>query len=173
MSDFSPARILVVMGVCGCGKSTIGAALSGRLDVPFEDADDYHPAANVEKMSRGIALQDADRWPWLDAIGNALRAQAARHGRVVAACSALRRDYRDRLVAAAGEPVLFIYLNGSRELIAARMAARKDHFMPAQLLDSQFATLEVPEPEENVMVVDIGAPVSDIAETIQARLEAV
>lgn len=173
MTEFSAARILVVMGVCGCGKSTIGAALSGRLGVPFEDADDYHPPANVEKMSQGVPLEDADRWPWLDALGSALGQQARDTGCVVAACSALRRDYRDRLVAAAAEPILFIYLNGSRELIAGRMAARKDHFMPAQMLESQFATLEVPQADENVMIVDIGAPVSTIAETIQARLNAV
>lgn len=169
-AEFGRFRIVVVMGVAGCGKSTVGAALAGRLQIPFLDADDYHPAANLEKMSRGIALTDADRWPWLDNLGNALKGQADRAGRVVGACSALRRIYRERLIAAAGEPILFVFLNGAREVIAARMAARTDHFMPAGLLDSQFATLEEPGADEAALTIDIGPSVATLAEILHRRL---
>ena len=153
-------RLVVVMGVAGCGKSTVGAALAGRLAKPFLDADDYHPPANVEKMSHGIPLTDADRWPWLDRLAEALRAHAETAGMAIAACSALRRAYRERLVATAGESILFVFLQGSRDIIAKRMAARTDHFMPTALLDSQFATLEPPATDENALVIDIGPSVA-------------
>jgi gluconokinase len=158
-----PPRLMVVMGVSGCGKSTIGAGLAAALGGVFLDADAFHPAANVAKMSRGEPLSDADRWPWLDALA---RAMAAETGIVVAGCSALRRRYRDRLTTAAGEPVLFLHLAGSRALIEARMAARRDHFMPLSLLDSQFATLEPLQADETGLTVDITPP----AETVVARL---
>ena len=160
------ARAVVLTGVAGCGKSTVGAALASRLGKPFLDADDYHPQANISKMARGIALSDADRWPWLDSLGEALRDNAREHGATVSACSALKRAYRDRLVAVAGEPILFVYLHGSRDLIGRRMAARTDHFMPSVLLDSQFATLEVPTPEENAVTVDIGPTAAELAESL-------
>lgn len=167
---FEPARLIVVMGVTGCGKSTVGAALAARLDKPFLDADDYHPAANVEKMSHGIPLTDEDRWPWLDSLATALHEQAERTGMAVAACSALRRAYRERLIATAGEGILFVFLQGARDVIAKRMAARSDHFMPTTLLDSQFATLEPPAADENVLTVDITPSVSALAESVHRLL---
>ena len=135
---------LVVMGVSGCGKTTLGAALAARLGAGFVDADDLHPPANRAKMARGEALTDGDRAPWLDLVAGVLRNRAP----VVVACSALRRAYRDRL-REAGE-VRFLHLAAPREVIAARLAARQGHFMPASLLDSQYATLEPPGPDEAV-----------------------
>jgi gluconokinase len=143
---------IVVMGVAGSGKTSIGVALAKRLGVPFRDADEFHPKANIDKMSAGIPLTDADRWPWLDAIGDAL---AGSGGRLIVACSALRRIYRERLARAAGRPVIFVWLDGTKETIGARMKHRKHHFMPASLLDSQFATLERPGPDELAVRVSI------------------
>lgn len=150
-----PCRLVVVMGVAGCGKSTVAAALADALGGAALDGDDFHPPENIAKMARGEPLTDADRWPWLDRVAAAMRDTP---GLVFCGCSALRRAYRDRLRAGAGEPVLFLHLAGSRDLIAARMGARTGHFMPLSLLDSQFATLEPPGPDEMALAVDIGAP---------------
>ncbi|NBE06742.1 gluconokinase [Paragemmobacter ruber] len=139
---------VVIMGVSGCGKSSVGEGLAARLGIPYRDGDDLHPAANVAKMRAGIPLTDADRWPWLDAVAAVLAQEAP----VIVGCSALRRVYRDRIRAGAGGAVRFIHLSGSRDVIAARMAARKGHYMPVALLDSQFATLEPPGPEEAVTI---------------------
>jgi gluconokinase len=160
---------IVVMGVAGSGKTSVGKALAERLGVPFRDADEFHPKANIDKMSAGIALTDADRWPWLDAIGSAL---AGSGGRLIVACSALRRSYRDRLIAAAGRPVVFVWLDGSKETIGARMARRKHHFMPTSLLDSQFATLEPPGPDEPVVRVSIEPPLDRVIAAALAALPA-
>ena len=149
---------VVVMGVCGCGKSTIGRGIAARLGCSFLEGDELHPPANVAKMSRGIPLQDGDRWPWLDAIGAALGSAAHASGSAVAACSALKRVYRDRLSAAAGVPIRYVHLAGTRELLSARMSARKDHFMPTSLLDSQLATLEPLQPDETAVVIDVAWP---------------
>lgn len=158
------SRPVVVMGVSGSGKTTVGAALAGALGLPFVDGDALHPAANVAKMAAGIPLDDADRAPWLDAVGAVLAA-----GPVVVACSALKRIYRDRLRAAA--PALeLVFLDGSRELLASRMAARPGHFMPASLLDSQLATLERPAPDEHPVTVDVAAPVPEIIASVVERL---
>jgi len=162
-----PARLVVVMGVAGSGKSSVGATLAGLMGGEFLDGDSYHPAANIEKMSRGAALTDDDRWPWLESLA---RAMADRPGFVVGGCSALRRAYRDRIAATAGEPVLFVHLAGSKELIWQRMSARKNHFMPVALLDSQFATLEVPAADENALSVPITGSVEAIAADIARRL---
>lgn len=156
---------LVIMGVSGCGKSSVGAALSARLGVRYCDGDDLHPAENVAKMRDGVPLTDADRWPWLDRVADALRDNAP----LIIGCSALRRAYRDRIRAGAGGPVVFLHLSGSRDLIAARMANRPGHFMPLSLLDSQFATLEPPGPDEAI-TVDIALPLSDLVEAVVARL---
>jgi len=164
------SRVIIVMGVTGCGKSTVGTALAARLDVPFLDADDYHPEANIAKMSQGIPLKDEDRWPWLDTLSEALKEQATNRGMAVSACSALRRIYRDHLVVVTGEPILFAFLNGSRDTIAKRMAARTDHYMPTALLDSQFQTLEPPESDENAIFLDITPPVSELTEIIYEQL---
>ena len=158
-----PARIIIVMGVSSSGKSTVGQSIARRLHVPFLDGDGYHPPANVEKMRSGIPLVDEDRWPWLESLATALHEAADRKNAAVGACSALRRAYRDYLVEKAGEPILFVYLQGNREVIGERIARRKHEYMPASLLDSQFATLEVPDPaNENVLIV----PVTDSVEKI-------
>lgn len=156
---------LVIMGVSGCGKSSVGAGLSERLGIRFRDGDDLHPPANVEKMSAGRALTDDDRWPWLDIVAAVLADEAP----VIVGCSALRRAYRDRLRAGAGGPVMFVHLAGNRELIAARMAARIGHYMPTSLLDSQFAALEAPGPDE-ALTLDIGQPLSALIDAIAAGL---
>ncbi len=159
-------RRIVIMGVSGCGKSAVGAALSGALGIPYRDGDDLHPPANVAKMQAGEALTDADRWPWLDRVAHELASLAP----VIIGCSALRRSYRDRIRTGAGGPVCFVHLAGSRALIAARMAARSGHFMPASLLDSQFATLEPPGPDEDAMTVDIDQPVDRLVAEILRQL---
>ncbi|WP_373355804.1 gluconokinase [Pseudoroseicyclus sp. CXY001] len=148
------AERIVVMGVSGCGKSSLGAALAARLGGRFIEGDALHPEANRAKMASGQPLTDADRWPWLDLVAEALAAPG--EGPAVAACSALRRAYRDRLRAGAG-PLTFLWMDGPVDLIAARMAARQGHFMPTALLQSQVATLEPPGPEEAIRL-DISAP---------------
>ncbi len=147
-------RLICVMGVAGCGKSTLGAQLAEGLAAPFLEADRFHPAANIAKMTGGTPLTDEDRWPWLDALG----AGVPQDGRAVIACSALRRVYRERLARAAGEPVFFIHLAGSKDVIAGRMASRAGHFMPPALIDSQFATLEALAEDEPHLTLDIIAP---------------
>jgi gluconokinase len=167
-----PARIVIVMGVSSSGKSTIGQSIARRLHVPFLDGDGYHPPANVEKMRAGIPLVDEDRWPWLQSLAQALHEAADRKDAAVGACSALRRIYRDYLVEKAGEPILFVYLEGTKELIAARMARRQHEYMPASLLDSQFATLEIPDPEtENVLIVPVTDSVDRITQTTVKALD--
>ena len=158
-----PMRKIVVMGVAGCGKSSIGAALGAALDLPYRDGDDLHPAENIAKMRRGEALDDADRWPWLRLVGAALR-----DGGIVG-CSALKRSYRALIAETAGGDVTFVHLSGSRAVIEARMRARVGHFMPTALLDSQFATLELPEPGEAV-VVDIDQAPEAVLRDILLRL---
>ena len=151
------------MGVAGCGKSSIGAALAPRLEGTYLDGDAFHAPESIAKMRRGEALTDADRWPWLRRFAQEM---ANRQGLVIGGCSALKRAYRDCIRAAAGEPVLFVHLNGSRALIAERMRERQGHFMPTSLLDSQFAALEPPAPEELAITVDIAAPAPEIATRI-------
>ncbi|BAM04481.1 gluconokinase [Phycisphaera mikurensis] len=149
----------VFMGVAGCGKSEVGRRVADRLGLPFEDADAFHPRANVEKMAGGTPLTDADRAPWLDAMSEAIAAWN-RGGGAALACSALKRSYRDRL-REAGD-VFFVHLAGDRETIALRMAAREDHFMPPSLLDSQFRTLEDPAGEPGVVAVSIEPPLDEV-----------
>ncbi len=156
---------LVIMGVAGCGKSTVGAALSEQLDIPYRDGDDLHSTEAVEKMRAGIALTDDDRWPWLDRIADTLRSEAP----LIIGCSALRRVYRDRIRAGAGGEVTFVHLAGDRDLIASRMAARSGHYMPLSLLDSQFATLERPGPDEAIEVT-IDQPMASIVGEVLSNL---
>jgi len=151
---------VVIMGVSGCGKSSVGEGLSARLGIPYRDGDDLHPAANVDKMRMGMPLTDDDRWPWLDRVVEVLTKDAP----VIVGCSALRRAYRDRLRKGAGGRVHFIHLTGSRDLIASRMAARTGHYMPSSLLDSQFAALEPPGPDE-ALTIDIDQPLAAIIAT--------
>lgn len=147
------------MGVSSCGKSTVGEALARRLAAPFLDADDWHPPANVAKMRLGIPLADADRWPWLARYAVALRDALTEHGLAVGACSALRRTYRERLQQGVGEPIHFVYLRIDPGLAASRISNRSGHYMPASLLESQFATLEEPAPDEQASWLDAAAPV--------------
>ena len=149
---------IVVMGVSGSGKSTIGAALAQRLRVPFADADDFHPPANVAKMTSGQALNDEDRYPWLEAIGDWL----ADHGDGgVMSCSALKRKYRDQLRNHCAQ-VQFLHLSGTPDVIGRRQASRPGHFMPASLLASQFETLEPLEPDEHGVVIDVDQNIDSI-----------
>ncbi|MER5558577.1 MULTISPECIES: gluconokinase [unclassified Streptomyces] len=158
---------VVVMGVAGTGKTTIGPLVAARLGVPYAEGDDFHPQANVAKMSAGIPLDDDDRWPWLDAIGVWAHGRAERGG--VVSSSALKRSYRDRLRAAA-PGVVFLHLTGDRALIEHRMAERKGHFMPTALLDSQFATLQPLGPDEAGVAVDVSGTPEDIAERAATAL---
>jgi len=157
---------VVIMGVAGCGKSSVGEGLSARLGIPYRDGDDLHNPEAVEKMRAGIPLTDDDRWPWLDRVAAVLASEAP----VIVGCSALKRVYRDRIRAGAGAPVRFLHLAGSREVIAARMAARSGHYMPTSLLDSQFAALEPPGPDEAV-TVDIDQPLDAIVAALLPHLD--
>ena len=157
------------MGVSGSGKSTIAAALAGRLQWTFEDGDRFHPASNVAKMRAGHPLTDEDRWPWLEAIAEEIGRVCKAGGHLVIACSALKRAYRNVLLRGRDD-VRFVFLNGSQALIAARLAARKGHFMPAGLLDSQFKTLEPPQADERPITVSIDAPVATIVDNIIAQI---
>jgi carbohydrate kinase (thermoresistant glucokinase family) len=146
--------VVIVMGVSGCGKSTIGALLASRLRWEFEDADWFHPASNIDKMHSGIPLTDEDRWPWLDAIATWIDTTRRSGGHGVIACSALKRSYRDVLIGKRSD-VRLVYLKGDEALIARRIAVRHEHFMPGSLLHSQFKALEEPGPEENPIIVSI------------------
>jgi gluconokinase len=159
--------VVVVMGVAGCGKSTVGPLLAEALGGDFAEGDRFHPPANVAKMSRGEPLDDADRLPWLGAMAAAIREWRARDRPTVLACSALRQRYRDILAGGTGGEVRFVYLRGSEATIGARLSARRGHFMPPSLLRSQFETLEEPA---DAIVADVGPEPSEIAAGIVARL---
>jgi gluconokinase len=154
------------MGVSGSGKSTVGEALAARLDVPFEDGDDLHPEANVAKMSRGEPLTDEDRVPWLDRVGEWL---AAHESGGVIACSALKRRYRDQLRSHCPSAE-FLHLAGSREVISERQEHRRGHFMPASLLDSQYAALEPLDADEAGVAVDVAGSVDEIVDSALSSL---
>jgi gluconokinase len=163
----STPHVVVVMGVAGTGKTTIGPLLAAALGVPYAEGDDFHPPANIAKMSAGTPLDDADRWPWLDAIGQWAHSRAGLGG--VASSSALKRSYRDRLRAAAPDAV-FLHLTGDRALIEQRMADRKNHFMPTALLDSQFATLQPLGDDEAGVAVDVSGTPEEITQRAVAAL---
>jgi gluconokinase len=160
---------IVLMGVSGAGKSTVGPLLGAALGWPFEDGDAFHPAANVAKMSAGVALADEDRWPWLEALAARIAAARASGAGVVVGCSALKRAYRDALRAGFAD-VRFVHLSGSAGLIGGRQAARPGHFMPASLLASQFATLELPEHESDALSVSVDASPAEVTRAIVAEL---
>ncbi|WP_206170811.1 gluconokinase [Phragmitibacter flavus] len=163
-------KTLIVMGVAGSGKSLIGEMLAERLGGLFEDGDDFHPAANKSKMTAKIALTDEDRWPWLEAMRARIEeVRGASSGVYVLACSALKEGYREVLRGKDEDAVLkVVYLKGSKELIGSRMAARKGHFMPTTLLDSQFATLEEPV---NALVVEVSGTPEEIVDVIMENLK--
>ena len=155
--------IVVVMGVCGCGKTTIGQKLAERLDAAFIEGDELHPASNKDKMAAGIPLDDEDREPWLDAIAAKAAELLSRAPCVVVSCSALKRSYRDRL-RTAGQDLELVHLTGSKSLLQARMNERRGHFMPPGLLDSQLATLQVPEADETGINLNISGKPDAIVE---------
>ncbi|CAM5589069.1 gluconokinase [Streptomyces pilosus] len=161
-------HVVVVMGVAGTGKTTIGPLLAARYGVPYAEGDDFHPRANIDKMTAGTPLTDDDRWPWLDAIGAWAHGRAGRGG--VVSCSALKRSYRDRLRAAA-PGVVFVHLTGDRALVEDRMSHRQGHFMPTALLDSQFATLQPLERDESGVAVDVTGSPEEITERAAAALD--
>jgi gluconokinase len=160
---------VIVMGVSGSGKSTIGEQLAKRLSWSYEDGDKFHPPANVAKMSAGHPLTDEDRWPWLRAIADEIDRVCGSGQHAVIACSALKRAYRDLLVHGRGD-VRIIFLQGTKELIAARLAQRKGHFMPPGLLDSQFKVLEPPESDENPITVSIDGSAASIVDAIVRQI---
>lgn len=162
--------IVVVMGVCGCGKTTIGRKLAVRLEAAFVEGDELHPASNKEKMSAGIPLDDADREPWLDAIAAKAAGLLTVAPCVVVSCSALKRSYRDRLRTADSD-VKLVHLTGTRSLLQSRMNERRGHFMPAGLLDSQLTTLQVPEADEAAINLDIAGHPDAIVERARAFLK--
>src|SRR5829696_3069695 len=164
-----PPVVLVVMGVAGTGKSVVAATLAKRLAWELGEGDDLHPAANVAKMARGEPLTDEDRWPWLDKVAAWIDDHAAAGRPAIMTCSALKKAYRDRLRGPGG--VAFVHLHGSRDLLAARLAARRDHYMPGSLLDSQLETLQPLEADENGIVVELDSKSPDQeAEEIIRRL---
>ncbi len=163
----SEHRLFVVMGVAGCGKSTVGAALADRIGAAYIDGDSLHPSANIRKMSAGTPLTDDDRAPWLDKVGEAL---ADGGGKRIIGCSALKRTYRDRIRTSSGEPTGFLHLTGARAVIEARMHLRTGHFMPASLLESQFSTLEPLWPDEVGCAIEIDRPVGEIVAELAASL---
>jgi gluconokinase len=165
-------KAVIVMGVSGCGKSSVGEALAQRLGLPFIEGDGLHPESNVAKMAAGTPLTDEDRWPWLTVIGARMADALSRGEGIVVSCSALKKIYRDHLRAATGGRLAFVYLDGSRELLSRRMGARTGHFMPLTLLDSQLATLEVPTGEPGVVTVTIDQPVEGIVADVLKGLGA-
>jgi gluconokinase len=170
--------VIIVMGVTGCGKTTVGKRLAETLHWPFYDADEFHPPANIEKMRSGVPLTDADRWPWLDrlralidqTLTGASAAGANRQNNAVLACSALRKAYRDRLTPS-GTGVQFVYLRISPELARARLKARPSHYMPASLVESQFAVLEEPPESPTVLWLDAAEAVELSVQHVLRRLK--
>jgi gluconokinase len=161
--------VIILMGVSGAGKTWIGQHLAAELEWSFYEGDDYHSQSNVEKMSQGIALTDADRAPWLDALHELIGELLAQNEAAVLTCSALKRAYRERL-SQGHDGVRIVYLHGSYELIRQRLKARRGHFMKAALLASQFATLEVPDASEGVLTVDVSQSPQQIVEAIKREL---
>lgn len=166
----SEGLAVIVMGVSGCGKSTLGALLADALACPFLEGDEFHDPRAVAKMRAGQPLVDDDRWPWLDRLGAAIDQTLATQGRVVAACSALKRGYRERLRAAIAGPVSFVLLDAGSDELQRRLGQRAGHYMPASLLASQLATLERPDADEAVMTLDAAAPPERLRDLAQAWL---
>jgi gluconokinase len=164
------STVAVLMGVSGSGKTTIARGVAERQGWVLIEGDSFHPPANVAKMHAGTPLTDEDRWPWLQAIAREIDAMRTQGQSAVVACSALKRAYRDILIGDRSNVVL-VYLRGSKALIADRLVARKDHFMPPALLDSQFATLEEPSEDENALVVSIAGPVDAIVDEVVRQLK--
>ena len=167
-TSYSSVRLYVVMGAAGCGKSTIGEELAAIFEAKFFEGDDFHSPENKAKMAAGTALTDDDRWPWLRTLVNAM---CEGKQTTVSSCSSLKRSYRDLIREHANEPVVFIHLHGSRELLSARLSGREEHFMNSSLLDSQIETLEPLDSSELGITVDINATVPQFLDVIVKRLE--
>ena len=170
MAQVVGVTAVVVMGVSGAGKSTVGKLIAAQLNCPFRDADSFHPAENIAKMSSGQPLNDEDRWPWLRAIAAWIAEHRAAGTACVVTCSALKRVYRDILTDHQRSDVRLAYLKGDFDLIAARLGARKGHFMPPALLKSQFDALEEPRADEHAITVSIAAVPEEIARDVVGRL---
>ena len=173
--SLSEPLAIIVMGVSGCGKTSVGRAIAAAFDLDLLEGDSFHPDANIAKMSAGIPLTDEDRWPWLDRIGHEIARHAAEGASLVISCSSLRRIYRDRLRSASSGPTLFVFLDGSMALLKERMSRREGHFMPVSLLESQFATLENPVGENGVLRIDISVSKAEVnahaIAAIRARMD--
>jgi len=167
---FDQQPLIIVMGVSGSGKSTLGIALAQHLHLPFLDADNFHPAANVDKMSRAIPLTDEDRWPWLLSLCQAVNQEVGTAGGAVATCSALKRRYRDFIRTHIKHPLVFVLLDGTRETLLKRMQQRNDHYMPPSLLDSQLADLERPAADEPSLTFSIAKGVDELSKEIVSKL---
>ncbi|GHC75607.1 gluconokinase [Limoniibacter endophyticus] len=167
--NFGHRLRVVVMGVSGCGKSSVGAALADALGLSYLEGDSLHPDENIEKMMQGVPLTDDDRWPWLDEIGEKLR-NAPPPG-LIASCSALKKSYRTRLRASAGDPLYFVYLHARRETLIERMQMRTGHFMPVSMLDSQLAALEPPLGEQDVVAVNVNQSLESVIKYAAAELK--
>ena len=160
--------IIIIFGVSGAGKTTVGKLLARELGWRFIEADDFHPAANIEKMCSGNPLTDDDRWPWLERLRDQIRQSLAAGENAVLACSALKRAYRDRLQAS--EHVKFVFLRGDYALVEKQLHSRRGHFMNPDLLQSQFDDLEEPEPDEHVLTIEVGHTPEEIVDRIKAKL---
>jgi gluconokinase len=160
--------VIIIFGVSGAGKTTAGRLLSRELGWRFVEADDFHPAANIEKMRNGHPLKDEDRWPWLDCLRKQVEQLISAGENAVLACSALKRAYRDRL--RVGDEVKFVFLCGDYAVVEKQLRSRHGHFMNAELLRSQFADLEEPEPDEDIITVELARTPEEIVEEIQAKL---
>ena len=171
MTQFAGLAAIVVMGVSGAGKSTVGRLIAARLDCPFRDADSFHPIANIEKMKGGQPLTDQDRWPWLRAIAAWIEQHRAARATCVVTCSALKKAYRDLVTDRQRTDVQLVYLKGDIALIEARLNARTGHFMPPALLRSQFDALEEPRANEHAITVSIDEAPEEIAETALRALQ--
>lgn len=165
-------QFIIVMGVSGCGKSSVGLHLAEKLSAVFYDGDDLHPQDNIKKMSDGVPLTDDDRWPWLDGICELATREASNDKLIVVACSALKKSYRQRL-SGGSVAALFVFLEGSKALIMQRQLSREGHFMPTALLESQFSTLEDPTGEPNVIAVNIDQSLKKIVDTSVVKLKSI
>jgi gluconokinase len=161
---------IIVMGVAGSGKSTLGASLASAIGCPFLEGDDFHSAQAIERMGAGIPLTDEDRWPWLDRLGRAIGAEITRHAIAVASCSALRRAYRERLRQAIAAPIGFVLLDADPAELLRRLTHRAGHYMPPSLLSSQLDTLERPQPDELAITLDASVPAAVSCEQVLAWL---
>ena len=153
---------VIVMGVTSCGKTSVGEGLAKDLKCLFIEGDKLHPSANIAKMSAGLPLNDDDRWPWLETVGKTMKAELDAGKGAIASCSSLKKIYRQKLAEAAETPITFIFLHGAKEVLAARIASRKGHFMPPSLLESQLNTLEIPGSDETALHLDLALPIAEL-----------